>query len=99
LIAADIDVCQVDDQHHIVIADRRAEEERAAPSKEKLEPREKPCPMMEEPLSGTLAADYVAVLIEYAEGVPVFEHAERTWRPLRLGDNRELVVKLQHVRH
>ena len=99
VVAAHVDVGEIGDEDDVVVAHRRAEEERPPTRQEQFDGREKARPAVVEPLFLGFSADDVAVLIEDGEGVAAFEHAQRPGGPLRVGENRELIVELQYVRH
>jgi hypothetical protein len=99
VVAAHVDVGEVGDEDDVVVAHRRAEEERPPARQEQFDRGEKARPAVVEPLFLGFSADDVAVLVEDGKGVAAFEHAQRPGGPLRVGENRKLIVELQYVRH
>ena len=98
-LPAHIDIREVGDKDHVVVADRRAQEQWAAAREQQLERGKIAGAVIVQPLFFGFSPDHVAVLIEDAERVPMLEHAQWTSHPLCVGQDGELIVELQHIRH
>ena len=58
---------------HVVVLNRRAQEEPASPVDEKMEPGQKPGVLVEQTLRARIGGNDVAVMVEHREGVAVFQ--------------------------
>ena len=69
----EVGVGEIGGQQHVVVLNRRAQEEPASPVDEKMEPGQKPGVLVEQTLRARFSGNDVAVMVEHREGVAVFQ--------------------------
>ena len=100
LVALDhVGVGQIGREHRVVVADRRAEEQRRARAQAQLEPRQEAGAAVIQPVLAAWRRHDVAVEVEDGKAVLVLQHPYRRGRAFDLAEDRERAVESRLLPH